>query len=259
MTKQYLLHQIMSVPELQPSKLGTKAHWDTVYEEELSNFEEHGDEGEIWFGIETVEKMVEWSLKNIRPHNNPAILEVGSGNGTLLFALAEAGYPSDRILGIDYSSDAVKLARSIASTRQGEQITFAVSDFLKDDPPVLASMRQESDKDGSWNLILDKGTFDAIALGEKDDRGHSPAAGYPEHVEKLLRPGGYFLITSCNFTEEELRLKFSAPATGLQYHSRIQHPTFEFGGKSGSICSSVAFQKPGLRLGVVAIASSGGP
>jgi EEF1A lysine methyltransferase 2 len=139
--------------------------------------------------------MVEWSTKNVPPNTNPAILEVGSGNGTLLFALTEAGYTSDLILGIDYSSDAVKLARSIASTRQGEQITFAVSDFLKDDPPSLSNMQQESDKGGLWHLILDKGTFDAIALGEKDDRGCSPAAGYPERVEKLLRPGGYFLIT----------------------------------------------------------------
>jgi EEF1A lysine methyltransferase 2 len=139
--------------------------------------------------------MVEWCIKNVLPDSNPAILEVGSGNGTLLFALAEAGYTSDFILGIDYSSDAVKLAQSVASTRRGERITFAVSDFLTDDPPTLTSMHQEREGDSSWHLILDKGTFDAIALGEKVEKGRSPAAGYPARIGKLLRPGGYFLIT----------------------------------------------------------------
>lgn len=30
------------------SKLGTKDYWDTFYEKELANLEDHGEEGEIW-------------------------------------------------------------------------------------------------------------------------------------------------------------------------------------------------------------------
>ncbi|KII85032.1 hypothetical protein PLICRDRAFT_328781 [Plicaturopsis crispa FD-325 SS-3] len=230
----------MSTDELQPSKLGTKEHWDDVYKEEVVNFAELGDEGEIWFGPESVEKMVDWTIEHVPLASSPSILEIGSGNGTLLFALAEAGYQAEKLAGIDYSQGAITLSRSIASTRGAERISFNASDFLSDDPPLLPGMQGQ----GEWDAVMDKGTFDAIALGTKGADGRSPADKYPGRVAPLLKPGGHFLITSCNFTEEELKAKFVTPETGLVYHSRIQHATFTFGGKSGSICSSVAFQKP---------------
>ncbi|KAJ7158632.1 S-adenosyl-L-methionine-dependent methyltransferase [Mycena filopes] len=227
--------------ELQPSKLGNKEHWDTVYETELANFHEHGDEGEIWFGVQSVDKMVKWAQEHVPPSQNPSILEVGSGNGTLLFALAEVDYTPNLLCGIDYSADAVNLARAIARTTDtGSSIAFAECDFLNADPPPLPHMSGTD----AWDLLLDKGTYDAIALAEKDASGTSPAARYPARVARLLKPGASFLITSCNFTEDELRASFETPETGLVYHSRIQHKTYSFGGKSGSPCSSVAFKKP---------------
>ncbi|KAF5359608.1 hypothetical protein D9756_003105 [Leucocoprinus leucothites] len=249
--------------ELQPSKLGTKEHWNQVYAEELTNFQEIGDEGEIWsaisstlstmnfgliwketrFGEESVEKMVDWSLEHVPPSLNPSVLEVGSGNGTLLFALAEAGYTQKLLSGIDYSGDAVNLARNVAQTRDAAEVTFTECDFLEDDPSLLPSM-ENTNPLACWDLILDKGTYDAIALGRKDETGKSPAARYPARVARLLKPGGIFLITSCNFTEEELKQSFVTEETGLIYHSRIQHPTFSFGGHTGSSVSSVAFRRP---------------
>ncbi|KAF8199695.1 S-adenosyl-L-methionine-dependent methyltransferase [Pholiota molesta] len=225
----------------EPSKLGTKEHWDSVYEEELENFEEIGDEGEIWFGVESVEKMVEWALDNVPPSAKASILEVGSGNGTLLFGLLEAGYAASTLHGIDYSAGAVNLSKEIAKTRGGADIVFAECDFLNDDPQKPQTGPQ--DRTDVWDLLLDKGTYDAIALGEKDEQGNLPTVRYPGRVTRLLKPGGYFLITSCNFTEEELKSAFATEDTGLIYHSRIQHPTFSFGGKTGSSCSSVAFVK----------------
>ncbi|KAI6042605.1 S-adenosyl-L-methionine-dependent methyltransferase [Pisolithus marmoratus] len=203
----------MSVTDdLQPSKLGTKEHWENVYEEELQNFEEFGDEGEIWFGEDSVDKMVDWAVRNVPPKS------------------------------IDYSEGAVALASSIAQTRSHEGIQFHRCDFLNDEPPLLSD--EHAGDNGAWDLILDKGTFDAIALMQKDNQGEAPVDGYPMRVARLLKPGAHFLITSCNFTEAELQEKFVTPATGLHYHSCIQHQTYTFGGRSGSICSSVAFIKP---------------
>ncbi|CAA7266967.1 unnamed protein product [Cyclocybe aegerita] len=235
----------MSTTELHPSKLGTKEHWDDVYEEELRTFEEIGEEGEIWFGEESIEKMVEWSLENFPPAPDRSILEVGSGNGTLLFGLLEAGYDPKMLHGIDYSAGAVTLAKGIAAKKErGLEITFTRCDFLQEDPQRPGIRSADTISTEVWDFLMDKGTYDAIALGQRDENGNSPAVHYPGRVSRLLKSGGFFLITSCNFTEEELKANFTGDSgAGLIYHSRIQHPTFTFAGKSGSVCSSVAFRK----------------
>ncbi|KAH9850367.1 S-adenosyl-L-methionine-dependent methyltransferase [Lenzites betulinus] len=257
----------MTSTDLPPSKLGTKQHWDEVYSSELVNFADIGDEGEVWFGEDSVEKMVDWALENIPTDPAPYILEVGAGNGNLLFALCDAGYAPEKICGIDYSEDAVKLARAIAKAKAarpaieeeeeadvGETqaslpdgtagITFNTCDFLRDEVPRLPGMSPEEDPDAAvWDFVLDKGTFDAIALAEKDADGQAPADGYPARIGRVVKPAGYFLITSCNFTEDELKARFANEDTGLEYHSRIAWPTFSFGGRSGNVYSSVAFQK----------------
>jgi EEF1A lysine methyltransferase 2 len=161
------------------------------------------------FGEDSVEKMVDWTLENvpITSHRHPRILEIGSGNGTLLFALHEAGYPASHLCGIDYSPDAVKLARMVAVARSqnSEQVTFHVCDFISELPPsppppppassAPSGQLDGDDVQGSWDLLLDKGTYDAIALGEKDESGRSPVTVYPIRASKLLRENGYFLIT----------------------------------------------------------------
>ena len=60
-------------------------------------------------------------------------------------------------------------------------------------------------------MLLDKGTFDAIALYpyEKNEEGFHPKDIYSNNLHSLLNTNGYFLITSCNFTKEELISKFS--------------------------------------------------
>ncbi|KAG2018020.1 chaperone, variant 3 [Coprinopsis cinerea AmutBmut pab1-1] len=252
----------MSTAELPPSKLGTKEHWDQVYERELTNFEEIGDEGEIWFGEDSVEKMVDWAVDNIPPTDNPTILEVGSGNGTLLFGLHEAGYGPTLLAGIDYSMGAVKLARGIAvqKTKEGrdeededeageevekesgkagaDQILFDQCDFLEDTPlalPIHSEGAKRERKTGVWDLLLDKGTYDAIALGEKDEQGRSPAVRYPGRVVRLLKPGGIFLITcgSSPFRWRSLPLYFHCVFSMQLYRRRTKSELLHSGNRTG--------------------------
>ena len=138
--------------------------------------------------------MVDWAVEFVPPKNCPSVLEVGCGNGTLLFALIATGYSPNTLSGIDYSQGAIELARSIAPTRGGKQITFTVGDFFNLNPLTLSHGLPGQQYD-MWDLLLDKGTFDAIALGEKNEDGKSPAVAYPKQVAKLLKDTGFFLIT----------------------------------------------------------------
>lgn len=147
------------------------------------------------FGEDSMEKMVDWIRDNIPPEPKPAILEVGSGNGALLFAIHEAGYDANHICGVDYSADAVKLARAIGHSRGdgAQEVTFEACDFLRDFPRSIR--HAEGTSPAVWDLVLDKGTFDAIALGERDKNGVGPADNYPARIAQVVRPGGQFLIT----------------------------------------------------------------
>jgi len=163
--------------------------------------------------------MVEWSLENIPPSSNPSVLEIGSGNGTLLLGLLDAGYDSVNLSGIDYSPGAVALSRQISRTRGGSLISFNECDFLTDDPPIPETLRLEN-QIAIWDLVLDKGTYDAIALGKKDDQGRSPSIKYPGRAARLLKPGGYFLITC-----KSLRSQLTQPNPKSFLTTTPQNPT----------------------------------
>lgn len=120
------------------------------------------------------------------------ILEIGSGNGVLLCELARNGYDSSRLLGVDYSPGSIELSRKVAKGRGVQGIRFDQCDILLDSPPKL---RDENDGICLWDLVLDKGTFDAIALSKPDASGTTPASIYPTRIAQLLCPGGLFLLT----------------------------------------------------------------
>lgn len=174
--------------------------------------------------------MKDWIVEHVTPSSHPFIVEIGSGNGNLLFSLLEEGYAANHMAGVDYSPDAIRLSRSIAQAKSGEGITFEVSDFLNDPLLKLDGMHEQG-----WDLVLDKGTYDAIALAEKDETGKKPCDAYPSRIAAVVKPNGYFLITcefqsivhssivdseyllACNFTYDELLRNFASQSTGLRF------------------------------------------
>ncbi|KAL4399567.1 Protein-lysine N-methyltransferase Efm4 [Malassezia pachydermatis] len=243
---------VESLPE---SKLGTKEHWDSVYAREVATYEEIGDEGEVWFGEDSVERMVqflaEW-MQDEHLQSSPYVLDLGTGNGHLLFALLEAQQEEDieegtldatRMLGVDYSPASIQLAQAIGQKRgpEYESVRFEEAD-LRDDACVKRLREKANHKQG-WDIVCDKGT---IALSSQPIHDKLPVDLYVEAVQELTKSptgdhrGGLFFITSCNFTEQELTAKFG-PA-GFEVEHVVPTPSFTFGGQKGAVVTTIAFR-----------------
>ena len=61
---------------------------------------------------------------------------------------------------------------------------------------------------GQIDVVLDKGTYDAISLSPNEAKTKRKA--YNESVLKLLKKDGLFIIVSCNWTQDELKDQFSS-------------------------------------------------
>lgn len=220
--------------KLNTSKLGTKKYWDDFYALERKNFKENPeDTGECWFNDNDAEsKMVDFIVENFNEFNNTesSVIDLGTGNGHLLFELRENDFNA-KMLGVDYSEESVQFASEISKTKD-YNIDFAQADIFGSEW-----------NPGVFDIVLDKGTLDAIALsGLTVGEQNKPIVEiYGKVIEKILKKNGIFLITSCNFTEEELTKIIQSEH--LEVWEKITYPTFEFGGIKGSTICSIAFLK----------------
>ncbi|KAB1270940.1 EEF1A lysine methyltransferase 2 [Camelus dromedarius] len=263
-----------------PSALGTREHWDAVYERELQTFQEYGDTGEIWFGEESMARLIRW-MQNHKIPLDASVLDIGTGNGVFLvelvgtfsihlktpeicmykrkmvFALplghislslgqkytyvltvfekmnfllkkkSNAKFGFSNIAGIDYSPSAIQLSGSIIEKEGLCNIKLKVEDFLN--PSTELS---------GFHICIDKGTFDAISLNP--DNAVEKRKQYVKSLSRVLKVKGFFLITSCNWTKEELLNEFSE---GFELFEELPTPRFSFGGRSGNSVAALVFQK----------------
>ncbi|KAI1646973.1 S-adenosyl-L-methionine-dependent methyltransferase [Daldinia loculata] len=256
----------MSKPtHLEPSELGTKEYWDSLYTAEISNHAHNpADTGTVWFDDSDAEaKVIDFlSDPDSELHlslEESSFLDLGTGNGSLLFGLRDAGWQG-RMLGVDYSRQSVEFARRIAESRSQDTETesekpveFREHDILQ--TPASALLADVQQPQG-WDVVLDKGTFDAISLSSETDpaSGRRVSESYRARVAPLVRDGGLFLVTSCNWTEEELKSWFEGArkdgeddgdARGWRFDlvGRVEYPSFSFGGVKGQTISSLCFKK----------------
>ncbi|KAI1761039.1 hypothetical protein GGR53DRAFT_507145 [Hypoxylon sp. FL1150] len=187
------------------------------------------------------------------------------------------------MLGVDYSRQSVEFARRIARERarererllpttqspddnnstsveekgaggEGEareEVEFLEHDILRTPPSALLSGAQAR----GWDVVLDKGTFDAISLSSETDpiTGRRVSESYKARILPLVCEGGFFLVTSCNWTEEELRGWFEGSKGEeededtwrwrFEEVGKVEYPSFSFGGAKGQTISSLCFRK----------------
>lgn len=196
--------------------------------------------------------MVDWVAEHV---DDPqcSMIDLGCGNGHLLLELSNEGFKN--LHGIDYSESAITLAEAIAKDRELDWIKYEAVDFLSNPDWFVG-------KHAPFRVVLDKGTYDAISLHPdqvqaKKDGVAGPREKYVESVHRMIDPQGLFLITSCNWTKEELIENFKTRKcfffynvedcflilflTDFTFHSSVKYPTFQFGGQSGSTICTIAF------------------
>lgn len=113
-------------------------------------------------------------------------------------------------------------------------VHFAEYDILHGPATALLDARFSPSVVAGWDVVLDKGTFDAVSLSAEtllldpaadDTTSASPSSSagppsprrvneaYGSRILPLVREGGLFLVTSCNWTEAELRSWFEDGAS----------------------------------------------
>ncbi|KAJ5960031.1 uncharacterized protein N7479_007181 [Penicillium vulpinum] len=317
---------------LSPSELGTKDYWESYYARTLahishetpsndttqndddaasttSDLNEEDDPGTSWFSEHNAPQKVLHFLTRksfpLSPRNTlhkkgsrqPSVLDLGTGNGSMLALLKKKGGYAGRLVGVDYSRQSVELARELqrvrghsayrsdsededesdeeeeeADTETGAQTEAASNDLSQEDTPIqfeewdiLGSKALLSEtglelspsseetlpwfpyQEGGFDIVLDKGTFDAVSLAD-DAKTTRVCERYPDIARRLVRRGGFLVVTTCNWTEEELVHWFTGERTSgdrLTVWGRVEYPRFRFGGHEGQGVCTVCFQRLG--------------
>ncbi|KAJ5693102.1 hypothetical protein N7462_002525 [Penicillium macrosclerotiorum] len=265
-----------------------------------SDLNAEDDPGTSWFAEHNAPQKVLRFLTRaafpLAPRNTrgraPAVLDLGTGNGSMLALLRKKGRFAGPLVGVDYSAQSVELARELQASRghaayrtddesesesEGEQDGGDLEPGIEEQESsapirfeewdILGSQAVLSETGeavvpvageetlawfpygaGGFDIVLDKGTFDAISLAD-DAQTTRVCERYPDIARRLVRRGGFLIVTSCNWTEEELVRWFTGGKEESQDRfavwGRVEYPRFRFGGQEGQGVCTVCFERVG--------------
>ncbi|KKZ58435.1 hypothetical protein EMCG_00925 [[Emmonsia] crescens] len=108
-----------------------------------------------------------------QPQPQPNILDIGTGNGSMLTLLRdEGGFTGGQMAGVDYSPKSIELARRLHDSPARDEgattptIRFEVWDVF--DKKAVQELDWFPAAQGGFDIVLDKGTFDAISLSAEE-------------------------------------------------------------------------------------------
>ncbi|XP_062863532.1 EEF1A lysine methyltransferase 2 isoform X2 [Trichomycterus rosablanca] len=169
-------------------------------------------------------RVIRW-MEKVNIPEDAAILDIGTGNAAFLVELAKEGFKN--LTGIDYSSASVELALNVLEDEGLINIKVQEQDFLNPSTELK-----------EFDLCIDKGTFDAISLNP--DGRDMVKLQYVTSLRAVLKPHGHFVITSCNWTKEQLLQIFSP---GFELLQELPTPHFQFGGMTGNSVTALVFRR----------------
>ncbi len=143
--------------------------WESYYNEELL-------ERMPWhFNLLDYDLKAALSKYNIK---SGSLLDIGTGAGTQSTLLANLGFT---VTATDISPTAIELAKTHARQKKAE-VNFLIDDI------------RNSKIEGTFDLIVDRGTFHTLHSEERD--------AYVEKIHDLLKPDGYFFLKTYSTKEE---------------------------------------------------------
>lgn len=143
--------------------LADRSLWDRLYTQQHLG---SGPTFDWFFGFEEVQELLLPLLQEAHAACPLRVLDVGCGTSSLCTGLySRSPYPVD-VLGVDFSPVAVAHMYSLLQGGQGQAHLFpghpaSRLNFMQADAQNLRSVANSS----SFQLVLDKGTWDAVARG----------------------------------------------------------------------------------------------
>jgi EEF1A lysine methyltransferase 2 len=133
------------------------------------------------------------------------------------------------LVGIDYAEQSIALCQKACPS----EIQFEQMDFLQLTP----------DNTFRVCLAVDKGTLDA----KEGNRCDAIVSKYKKSLASTLSPSnGFFMVTSCNWTKDELLAWFHGLQLDEKYKllfdTQLEHSSLSFGGSQGQIATTLIFR-----------------
>ncbi|CAI2378187.1 unnamed protein product [Moneuplotes crassus] len=211
------------------STLTKKETWDSTFDHEILNFEDTGDEGEVWFGEDVQQKAIDYIQDNFSA-KDMHVLDVGTGNAAFLIACREE-LDLENLTGIDYSEKSIELSQKILNAKFGDDNIITVKQG-----DAFEYLEEEKEK---YTIVHDKGTFDVIYM-MSEDNNHD----YVKAIHFRMKPeeNSRLIITSCNCTGSELDGIFLKE----DYFEKVEeikgYRTMKFGGVIGQNVSTCVYK-----------------
>lgn len=210
------------------SKLGNKDYWDELYRKEKNQFCNNIQlGGEIWFGQQVQDKVINYINKLYSNNFDVKIIDIGCGNSEFLFALQKQNY--NNLTGIDYSKESIEFVIEKCKKLFAKDNLFELYEIDLNSKNINNYLKEKK-----FNLIHDKGTFDAFMLLESNNY-----INYVNYIKELADKDNLMIITSCNFNKEELLYYFK---NSIELIDEISYKKFSFGGSSGQTVTTLVFK-----------------
>ena len=149
------------------SDYGSAQYWDSRYRDSRNPFD-------WYFGWD---KLAEKIGQFVKPSDSALV--IGCGNAEMSFDMLKEGFP--RIVNIDISPSVIEqMKEKYAGEKRLEWMVMDCAD--------LSAFR-----DGEFDLVIDKGTFDAIMCGQGSDDIIDRAM---KENYRVLKNGGHFIIVT---------------------------------------------------------------